>query len=260
MRRSVSSWVSPGPSVPMPPPWRSKCAQRRVRRGIRYWSWAISTWSLASRVRACRAKMSRIRPERSRIMRPVSSSRRLAWPGERSSSKMIFWTFSRSHSSVSSRTFPPPRRVAGSKFWRCCTSSPATCAPAESARRASSARCWAVVLGSCSRVLTPTSHHALHVRCRNVPRAASVWAMATPTRWSPGACACSRTGPLPRPAPAIALGQVGQLVGGRGFPEARRHGLAADDGPQHHHLASTGQDGQQGDGHLPDGLVEPVPA
>ena len=51
---------SPGPRDPMPPCVRDRCVHRRVRRGSWYSSWASSTWSRPSCVRACRAKMSRI--------------------------------------------------------------------------------------------------------------------------------------------------------------------------------------------------------
>ena len=52
-RRSTSSWVSPGPRVPTPPPpSRDKWVQARVRRGSRYSSCASSTCSLPSRLRA----------------------------------------------------------------------------------------------------------------------------------------------------------------------------------------------------------------
>ena len=73
-RRSVSSLVSPGPRVPMPPPSRDSAAPAPTRRGSRYFSCASSTCSLPSRVRARRAKMSRISCVRSTILRPTSSS------------------------------------------------------------------------------------------------------------------------------------------------------------------------------------------
>ena len=47
-RRSASSWVSPGPLVPMPPAcWESEPPARRSR-GSRYCSSASSTWALPS--------------------------------------------------------------------------------------------------------------------------------------------------------------------------------------------------------------------
>ena len=74
-RRSVSSFVSPGPRVPMPPPSRDSAAPEPTSRGSRYFSCASSTCSLPSRVRARRAKMSRMSCVRSTILRPTASSR-----------------------------------------------------------------------------------------------------------------------------------------------------------------------------------------
>ena len=47
-RRSVSSWDSPGPRVPTPPPSRSRCCHMPRMRGRLYSSCASSTWSLPS--------------------------------------------------------------------------------------------------------------------------------------------------------------------------------------------------------------------
>ena len=69
-RRSASSFVSPGPRVPMPPPSRDSQSPEPTSRGIRYLSCASSTWSWPSRVRARRAKMSRISCVRSRTAMP----------------------------------------------------------------------------------------------------------------------------------------------------------------------------------------------
>ena len=68
-RRSVSSLVSPGPRVPMPPPSRDSAVADPTSRGIRYFSCASSTCSLPSRVRARRAKMSRMSCVRSTTLR-----------------------------------------------------------------------------------------------------------------------------------------------------------------------------------------------
>ena len=70
-RRSVSSWVSPGPRRPMPPFWRSRWVQPRTRRVDRCRSCASSTSSLPSALRARCAKMSRMRPARSSTRRPI---------------------------------------------------------------------------------------------------------------------------------------------------------------------------------------------
>ena len=54
-RRSVSSFVSPGPRVPMPPPSRDSAALEPTSRGSRYFSCASSTCSLPfARARAAR--------------------------------------------------------------------------------------------------------------------------------------------------------------------------------------------------------------
>ena len=68
-RRSVSSLVSPGPRVPMPPPSRDNAAPAPTSRGNMYFSCASSTCSLPSRVRARREKMSRMSCVRSTTLR-----------------------------------------------------------------------------------------------------------------------------------------------------------------------------------------------
>ena len=82
-RRSVSSWVSPGPRRPMPPFCRSRWVQPRTRRVDRCDSCASSTCSLPSKLRARCAKMSKINPLRSRTRRLVSFSRLRSWLGLR---------------------------------------------------------------------------------------------------------------------------------------------------------------------------------
>ena len=47
-RRSLSSWLSPGPLVPTPPPSRSRCCHIPRMRGRLYSSCASSTWSFPS--------------------------------------------------------------------------------------------------------------------------------------------------------------------------------------------------------------------
>ena len=59
-RRSVSSFVSPGPLVPIPPPKRDKYFPWPTRRGNKYSSWANSTCSFPYFDRARKAKMSKI--------------------------------------------------------------------------------------------------------------------------------------------------------------------------------------------------------
>ena len=88
-RRSVSSCVSPGPRVPMPPPRRSRCCPHARRAA------AASTRAGPARpaacpraVRACWAKMSRMSPVRSTtaglqpvLQRPLLARRQLALGG-----------------------------------------------------------------------------------------------------------------------------------------------------------------------------------
>ena len=90
-RRFNSNLVSPAPRLVKPPPalpavcWSSFSAALVRKRGSWYWSLAISTWSLASLVRAREAKISRIRAVRSITVSPVSCSRFRIWVGESSS-------------------------------------------------------------------------------------------------------------------------------------------------------------------------------
>ena len=81
-RRSTSSCVSPGPRRPMPPPCcRDRCVHICLSRGSEYSSWASSTCSRASGVRARVAKMSRINSLRSSTLTPVAFSRLRTWAG-----------------------------------------------------------------------------------------------------------------------------------------------------------------------------------
>ncbi len=64
-RRSVSSWVSPGPRKPIPPFCLSRWVQPRTRRVAIWRSCASSTCNFPSWVRARWAKISKIRPVRS---------------------------------------------------------------------------------------------------------------------------------------------------------------------------------------------------
>jgi hypothetical protein len=80
-RRSVSIFVSPGPRVPIPPPPATlppACldidAPQPRSRGSKYCIWASSTWALPSRLRACWAKMSRIKAVRSMTLTLTTSS------------------------------------------------------------------------------------------------------------------------------------------------------------------------------------------
>ena len=141
-RRSVSSCVSPGPRVPMPPPSCDMALPRPVSRGSMYSSCASSTCSWPSRVRAWRAKMSRISCVRSMTLQGRAFSRLRSWVGLRSWSTMATSACGR---------MPRPRKslrpcrcrlsVAGSALGRCCSTSAATRAPALITSSRNSARC-----------------------------------------------------------------------------------------------------------------------
>ena len=107
IRRSISNCVSPGPRrptiplpppAPEPPPWRSKCVQRRCRRGSMYLYCASSTCVFALAVWARMAKISKINEVRSSILIFSSCSMLRICLAESSSSKMAIPT-SRSSSS-----------------------------------------------------------------------------------------------------------------------------------------------------------------
>ena len=99
-RRSISSFVSPGPRTPIAPPtpaapalrvppacWEN-ATPRPVRRGRRYSNWASSTCNRPSRVRACCAKMSNIKAVRSMTRALSIFSRLRCCEGDNSSSKI----------------------------------------------------------------------------------------------------------------------------------------------------------------------------
>ena len=83
-RRSVSSFVSPGPRVPMPPPSCDISMPCPANRGSMYCNCASSTCNWPSRVRACRAKMSRMSCVRSIARRWMIFSILRCWEGLRS--------------------------------------------------------------------------------------------------------------------------------------------------------------------------------
>ncbi len=112
-RRSVSSWVSPGPRRPIPPFCRSRWVQPRTRRVLMCCSWASSTCSLPSWVRARWAKMSRIRPVRSSTRHSSSRSRLRSWLGLRAWLNMtISASLARTLAAISS-SLPLPTNVRG---------------------------------------------------------------------------------------------------------------------------------------------------
>ena len=115
-RRSISSLVSPGPLVPIPPPRRDKTRPFPESLGRVYCSCANSTCNLPSLERALCAKISRINPVRSITRTPITSSMFLCCAGESSSSKMHKSTSSCRTKRASSSTLPLPIKNAGSGF------------------------------------------------------------------------------------------------------------------------------------------------
>ena len=118
-RRSVSSWVSPGPRVPiglLPPPavWRTRWVHMPASRGRIYWYCASSTCSLPSPVRARWAKISRMSAERSSTVHLVSSSRLRVCEGDRSLSNRMRLASFASASCRTSSALPSPIKVRGS--------------------------------------------------------------------------------------------------------------------------------------------------
>ena len=139
IRRSVSSWLSPGPREPMPPWVRERCVHSRVRRGSWYSSWASSTWSRPSWVWAWSAKMSRISRLRSMTLTLRSSSSARCWAGDSSSSATSRSKPVSRLAATRSSALPLPTYQLGSTWRRFCHSAPTTSAPAVVARLASSA-------------------------------------------------------------------------------------------------------------------------
>ena len=88
-RLSVSSFVSPGPLVSMPPPSLDRVRPIPVSLGRRYLSWASSTCSLPSFELALLANISRIRDVLSMTLIPIISSRFLICAADNSSSNII---------------------------------------------------------------------------------------------------------------------------------------------------------------------------
>ena len=138
IRRSVSSWLSPGPREPMPPWVRDRWVHSLVSRGSWYSSCASSTWRRPSWVWAWSAKMSRISRLRSMTLTLSRPSSARCWAGDSSSSAT-----SRSNpvsrlAATSSSALPLPTYQFGSTWRRFCHSAPTTSAPAVVARLASS--------------------------------------------------------------------------------------------------------------------------
>jgi len=155
MRRlSTSSFVSPGPRVPIPPPRRLIASPRPASRGSWYLSCASSTCTCASRPEAFWAKMSRITWVRSRTFSFVrrSTSRACAGVSSRSNtSRSASWW---NASDTASCSLPSPTTVRWSGLARRWTVVAATVAPALRTSSASSAMRAAVSASSGPR---PTS-------------------------------------------------------------------------------------------------------
>ena len=137
-RRSVSSCVSPGPRRPMPPFWRSRWVHPPTSRVAMCFSWASSTCSLPSLLRARCAKMSRIRLVRSTTRQPSACSRLRCCTPESGWSKITSSADVSPLRAPISSTLPLPAKVAGSGRLRLPVMRPTTSAPADAARAASS--------------------------------------------------------------------------------------------------------------------------
>ena len=111
-RRSVSSFFSPGPRVPIPPPSLESDFPNPVSLGILYASCASSTCSLPSFDVARLAKISSIRIVRSITRTPTASSRFRSCIPVSSSLKMTVSASMFFAISASSSTFPFPIKVA----------------------------------------------------------------------------------------------------------------------------------------------------
>ena len=141
-RRSVSSCVSPGPRVPIPPPSRDKATPAPTNRGSRYSSCASSTCNLPSRVLARVAKMSRMSCVRSSTRRSSTRSRLRSCAGLSSLLKITRSTTASSHASANASTLPRPSNRAGFGRRRSCNTRNTTVTPAAAARpRNSSSEC-----------------------------------------------------------------------------------------------------------------------
>ena len=112
-RRSVSSWVSPGPRKPIPPFCLSRWVQPRTRRVARWRSCASSTCNLPSWVRARWAKISKIRPVRSITRHSHKRSRLRSCAGLRAWSKRTTEAPVALTASAISTALPSPTKYFG---------------------------------------------------------------------------------------------------------------------------------------------------
>ena len=200
-RRSVSSFVSPGPRVPMPPPSRdSAVARSRPAAAAGTCSCASSTCSLPSRVRARRAKMSRISCVRSTTLRPTrlfevaQLRRRQLVVEDDERRRRLVARDARALRPCRCRGTSPDRASA-----RSCSTRSTTSAPAAAARPASSSSDVRDRAGESARVIRPTS--AARSTRRLVGHGAGGRVMLAailargPTAIAPCAARASRRGP-----------------------------------------------------------------
>ncbi len=133
-RRSISSFCSPAPRVPIPAPVRLNFLPIPVNRGNLYSRVANCTCNIPSRDLARRANMSRISMVRSIILTSILSSKLRNCTGVNS---VLKTTKSGSISSTrccNSCSLPLPMQVALSGFSRDCVSTTITRPPAASTR------------------------------------------------------------------------------------------------------------------------------
>ena len=154
-RRSTSSFFSPGPLVPIPPPSLDIDFPSPDKRLNLYLSWASSTCILPSLVVALDAKISRITSVLSITFVSRYNSRFFCCAGLSSSSHTMPVAPVLSTSSAISATFPVPTYVPGCIFSLLWISVPTTVAPAVFTSSASSESESSASSPSCS--LTPTS-------------------------------------------------------------------------------------------------------
>ena len=127
---STSSFVSPGPLVPIPPPSLDREFLSPTRRTARYLNCASSTWIFPSLVFARAAKISRMIIVRSMTFVSRASSRFFNCAGESSSSQTTPVAPDSQTISFNSWILPFPRYVPGWIFSRFWITTPTVSAPA----------------------------------------------------------------------------------------------------------------------------------
>ena len=118
---SISSFFSPGPFVPTPPPNLDIVIPNPISLLLLYFNWANSTCNFASLVLALLAKISKIKVVLSITLQPVTSSIIFSCKPLNSSSKIKRFAFLTCLTSANSWTFPEPIRNTGSGlllFWK----------------------------------------------------------------------------------------------------------------------------------------------